>query len=152
MAGQARKSVRVNFSILRQLRYVVQRGAFCVGEKRAGPIFIERIKLGLVDRRFDRDGSADIHTERTNVDPRHSLTNKQRHRWRQRQLFIEPTNFGVKEAKSGWQSRTVYFQRRQYLAELPAGKEIGQLQHQALWFFDGRKEWSVHSLILWKLV
>src|SRR5947199_9435343 len=147
MAGQARKSVRVNFFILRQHRYVVQRGAFCVGAKRAGPIFIVRIKLGLVDRRFDRDGSADIHTERTNVDPRHSLTNKQRHRWRQRQLFIEPTNFGVKEAKSGWQSRTMYFQRRQYLAELPAG-----LQHQALGFFDGRKEWSVHSLILWKLI
>src|SRR2546421_1013481 len=152
MAGRARKSVRVNFFVLRQLRYVVQRGAFCFSKKRAGAIFIERIKLGLVDRRFDRDGSADIHTERTNVDPRHSLANKQRHRWRQRQLFIEPTNFGVKEAKSGWQSRTVYFQRRQYLAELPAGKKKRQLQHQALWVFDGGKEWRGSKLILWEIV
>ena len=56
MAGHARKSVRFNFFVLSELRYVVQRGAFCVGKKSAGGVLIEGVEFRFHDYFFDGEG------------------------------------------------------------------------------------------------
>src|SRR5437588_139260 len=147
MAGHARKSVRLNFFVPRQLSYVVQHRAFCVSKLSAGAVLIERVEFRFLHHRFDGEGAADIDAEKAEVEARHLLADEQDSLWRQGQLLVELADFCVKQTEGCWQSCGMHFYRSQDFAELLARKVIGQLQHEAAGFFDWGKErirWSIH--------
>src|SRR5438874_937888 len=145
MAGHARKSVRLNSFVPRQLSYVVQHRAFCVSKLSAGAVLIERVEFRFLHHRFDREGAADIDAEKAEVEACHLLADEQDNLRRQDQLLVELADFCVKQTKRGWQSRRMHFYRGQDFAELLPGKVIGQLHHEAAGFFDWRKK-RVHTL------
>jgi hypothetical protein len=55
-----------------------------------------RIEFGLIHRRFDRERSANIHAEKTDVDTRHLFADEQDSLARQQQLFVELGDLRIK--------------------------------------------------------
>ena len=88
VAAKAGESFRADLFLFRELRHVVERGAVRVGKERARVVFVQRIKLGFIHRRFDWERPGDIDAEKTGVDSRDLMSDEQDHLRRQQKLFV----------------------------------------------------------------
>ena len=87
MSLQARKCPRVNFLAHRQLADVIERGTFCLAEKQARAVLIERVEFCFVHRLLDHEGATDIHTESASVDLGNTLAYEEDKFTKQRQFL-----------------------------------------------------------------
>src|SRR5262245_23940350 len=107
MSAHAGESVRVDLFVFCQLRHIVQCGAFRIRKKRTGPVFIQRIELGLVHGRFYGERPANVHAEQADVDARYLFPDQQNSFPWQLKRFVEPADLRVEETKGGRQPRAM---------------------------------------------
>jgi hypothetical protein len=60
---------------------------------------LQRVELGFIHRRLDREGPANIHAEKADIDARYLLADQHHGLRRQRELFVELADLPAKEAE-----------------------------------------------------
>src|SRR5215471_6584273 len=107
MFAHAGEGVRVDFFVPCQFRHIVECGAVRIREKRARPVFFQRIEFGLIHRSFDGERPANVDAEKADVDASYLFPDEHNSLAWQLQLLVKLADLPVKETKRSRQSRAM---------------------------------------------
>src|SRR5262245_20099304 len=148
MSAFADEGVRVDLFVSCQLRHIVECGAVRIREKRARPVFFQRIEFRLIHRSFNGERPANVDAEKADVDASYLFPDEHDSLAWQLQLLVKVADLPVKETKRSRQSRAMDLKWCQDLAKLPARKVIRQLHCQPSRFFNRGKKSASHKFLL----
>src|SRR5215813_1649 len=147
MSAHASEGIRLDVFVSCQLRHIVECGSVCIREKRARPVFFQRIEFGLIHRSFNGERPANVDVEKADVDASYLFSDEHNSLAWQLQLLVKLADLPVKETKRSRQSRAMDLKWCEDLAKLPACKVIRQLHCQPSGFFNWGKKSASHGFL-----
>lgn len=140
------KSCLVYLFIPRQGGDIVQCRSLGIGEKRADAIVFQSVKFGLIQRLANGERPADVHAKKADIDPGYLLADEHDHLFGQNEFLVQLCYFATEHTKGEGHAGRIHLEWSEYFAELPAGKKIYELHHEAIGLFD-RCEESIHCRV-----